>query len=331
MTLLRPANLGGAGPSQRGDVSARFSFSGSRFSGWYFLVQALGIAAWWIYLSAVPSAVTLFLPRGAADADLRAFQVPDLLVAVPVSLAASVSIFLSLRWAMPLAWFAAGAMAYAFVYCVGWSISRGGGWLNVALMAPAALFSTIGALDISAGTIPIFRKAAPGSAVRHVAATAAQIVVFWSFFLFVVPLAIVFVERQLLWPSLAFAAQRPVAAFVFLAFSSLGLASGLTMASRGAGTPLPFVATNRLVTIGPYAYVRNPMVVAGLGQGLAVALWFGSWSVVAYVVVGGLIWEYLVRPAEERDLHDAFGDEFATYCQHVRCWIPRASAFERPD
>ena len=317
MTRLRPAGFGGTS----------LSFSGSRFAAWYFLVQALGIAAWWIYLSAEPSAVPMFLPRGAAEADLRAFQMPDLLVAAPVSLAASVSIFLSLRWAMPLAWFAAGAIVYAFVYCVGWSIWRGGAWLNVALMAPAALFSTIGALDVSAGSIPIFRRATPGSAVRHVAATFGQIVVFWSFFLFVVPSAIVFVERELVWPSFAFPGQSPVAALLFVAFSSLGLASGLMMAGRGAGTPLPFVAPNRLVTTGPYSYLRNPMVVAGLGQGLAVALWFGSWAVLAYVLVGGIIWEYLVRPAEERDLRNAFGDEFETYCQHVRCWIPRTSAF----
>jgi len=317
MTRLRPAGFGGAS----------LSFSGSRFAAWYFLVQALGIAAWWIYLSAEPSAVPMFLPRGAAEADLRAFQMPDLLVAAPVSLAASVSIFLSLRWAMPLAWFAAGAIVYAFVYCVGWSIWRGGAWLNVALMAPAALLSTIGALDVSAGSIPIFRRATPGSAVRHVAATFGQIVAFWSFFLFVVPSAIVFVERELVWPSFAFPGQSPVAALLVVAFSSLGLTSGLTIAGRGAGTPLPFVATNRLVTTGPYSYLRNPMVVAGLGQGLAVALWFGSWAVLAYVLVGGIIWEYLVRPAEERDLRDAFGDEFETYCQHVRCWIPRTSAF----
>jgi protein-S-isoprenylcysteine O-methyltransferase Ste14 len=196
-------------------------------------------------------------------------------------------------------------------------------------MAPAALFSTIGALDVSAGRIAIFRRAAPGSAGRHVAATFGQIVVFWSFFLFVVPSAIVFVERELGWPTVALTGQRLFAAVVFVAFSSLGLASGLTMAGRGAGTPLPFVATNRLVTTGPYSYVRNPMVVAGLGQGLAVGLWFGSWAVLAYVIVGGLIWEYLVRPAEERDLRDVFGDEFETYSQHVRCWIPRTSAFRR--
>ena len=155
------------------------------------------------------------------------------------------------------------------------------------------------------------------------AATTAQIVVFWLFFLFVVPVAIAFVEGALGWPRVTVPAQRGIAGVLFLVCSSLGLASGLTMASRGRGTPLPFAATNRLVTTGPYAYVRNPMVVAGLGQGASVALWSGSWAVLAYVIVGGMIWQLLVRPAEERDLEQIFGDEFRHYCQQVRCWIPR--------
>ena len=71
------------------------------------------------------------------------------------------------------------------------------------------------------------------------------------------------------------------------------------------------------------------MVVAGLGQGFAGGLWFGSWAVLAYVAAGGVIWEFLARPAEERDLRDAFGDEFETYSKHVRCWILRTSAFRR--
>ena len=115
-------------------------------------------------------------------------------------LAAGVAVLRSLRWAVPLAWFAAGAVVYAFVYCVAWSMLRGGAWINVVMMAPAALFSTVSALDISAGTVSIFRRAVPASAPRHVGATLVQIVLFWSFFLFVVPTAIVFVEREVGWP-----------------------------------------------------------------------------------------------------------------------------------
>ena len=305
----------------------RSTFSGTTFAGWYFLFQAFAFSGWWLYLYGVPDAVPLFVPPGASAVDLTAFRAPDLIVAVPASLAAAVAIFRSLRWAVPLAWLTAGAVIYAFVYCVAWSIARDGAWLSVALMAPAALFSGIGALDISAGTLVIFRRAAPLGRSRHVAATVAQIVIFWSFFLFIVPTAIVFVERKLHALVLNIPARRIVGALMFIAFSGLGLASGLTISSRGAGTPLPFDATNRLVTTGPYAYLRNPMVVAGLGQGAAVGVWLGSWAVLAYVFAGGLIWQYLVRPAEERDLRDAFGDQFAAYCTEVRCWIPRGSPY----
>ena len=95
------------------------------------------------------------------------------------------------------------------------------------------------------------------------------------------------------------------------------------MATLGSGTPLPFAAPNRLVISGPYAYVRNPMVVAGLGQGMSVSLWFGSWTVVAYVLLGGAIWQLFVRPAEERDLRDTFGEVYVEYCRAIRCWFPR--------
>ena len=45
-------------------------------------------------------------------------------------------------------------------------------------------------------------------------------------------------------------------------------------------------------------------------------------------VVGGLLfWQYLVRPAEERDLREAFGNQFAAYCSDVQCWIPRVSPY----
>jgi protein-S-isoprenylcysteine O-methyltransferase Ste14 len=71
----------------------------------------------------------------------------------------------------------------------------------------------------------------------------------------------------------------------------------------------------------------HPMVIAGLGQGLAMALWFGSWAVLAYVLTGGAPWQLLVRPAEERDLHATYGDGFTRYCAHVAGWVPRSRPY----
>jgi protein-S-isoprenylcysteine O-methyltransferase Ste14 len=95
------------------------------------------------------------------------------------------------------------------------------------------------------------------------------------------------------------------------------------MALRGRGTPLPLDAARVLVVTGPYAWVRNPMAVAGLAQGAAVALWHGSAVVGAYVVAGGLFWHIVVRPLEEANLAHTFGRSFEEYRDRVPLWWPR--------
>lgn len=298
------------------------TFSKTPFGWIYFAVQAVSVAGWWLYLWLVPGSRSAFVPPGASETELLAFVLSDLGVIVLGSLASSVAIASGARWALPLSWFTTGAVVYAAGYCVAWAVLRDGGWLAVAMMSPAALLSTVAALDASAGFLSIFRRAAPSSRTRHVLATLVQIVTFWSLLLYVVPMAIVHVERQLGFSRFSSPGQVPLAAVLFSLFSALGLASGLTMARNGAGTPLPLDATNRLVVTGPYACLRNPMVVAGLGQGAAVGLGLGSVAVLGYVVAGGLIWQFLVRPAEEADLLEVFGEEYAAYLREVRCWIP---------
>jgi protein-S-isoprenylcysteine O-methyltransferase Ste14 len=305
------------------------TFSGTRIGGLYFVAQAVGIAAWWLLLAAEPAAREQFLPPGASPTELLAFGLPDLLIALPASLLAGIAVLSNRRWASGPAWACAGAVNYAFAYCVAWSLLRHGGWLNVALMAPAALLSAVSALDASPAAIVVFRRARATSTYRHVLTTLGQIAVFWSVFLFVIPAAVRFVERQLGWPTFAVPLQHALAAILFVLFSALGLSSGVVMATAGAGTPLPLASPNRLVIAGPYAYVRNPMVIAGLGQGASVGLWCGSWTVLAYVLLGGVLWNALVRPTEERDLLAMFGDEFLDYSTHVACWIPRLRPFAR--
>jgi hypothetical protein len=74
------------------------------------------------------------------------------------------------------------------------------------------------------------------------------------------------------------------------------------MSTLGDGTPLPSAMPNRLVIAGPYRWVRNPMAVSGIVQGAAVGFILQSWLVVAYAVVGSLVWNYAIRPHEESDL-----------------------------
>lgn len=111
-------------------------------------------------------------------------------------------------------------------------------------------------------------------------------------------------------------------AALFAAFSMLGLTSSYFMVRDGCGTPLPLDQTNELVESGPYRFVRNPMAIAGIGQGLALAELFQSIPIMVYALLGAAVWHLVVRPVEERNMVERFGEPYLSYRNRVTCWIP---------
>ncbi len=159
----------------------------------------------------------------------------------------------------------------------------------------------------------------------NVLKTFSQTIVFWSIFLFILPTGIVAIESALGLEGWRFTSTIGAwcGGLLFVLGGVLGLTSGAVMAVRGRGTPLPADCPRALVVVGPYRYLRNPMAVAGLTQGVAVGVALGSPAVVAYALVGGPIWHFFVRPWEEQDLQQRFGEEYKHYRSQVRCWLPR--------
>jgi protein-S-isoprenylcysteine O-methyltransferase Ste14 len=100
------------------------------------------------------------------------------------------------------------------------------------------------------------------------------------------------------------------------------------MSTIGRGTPLPLDHAHELVVVGPYRYVRNPMAVSGVGQGLMVALFLGSPLVAVYALMGSGIWQHIFRPLEEDDLAARFGADYENYRREVKCWIPRLTPYQ---
>ena len=175
--------------------------------------------------------------------------------------------------------------------------------------------------------VALFREAVDAPAWRNLAKTAVQVVVLWTLALWVVPVAIVRAldAMHVTWLSVT---PLPVAGWVLLSVASaVGLWSAATMARLGRGTPLPLDHARALVVAGPYAYVRNPMAVTGLAQGLGVALVLGSVAVALYVAAGGALWNWIVRPLEEQRLTEQFGDSYGAYQRAVRCWRPRLAPY----
>lgn len=169
-----------------------------------------------------------------------------------------------------------------------------------------------------------FREARPAPAWVNFAKTLAQVIVFWGFFLFLVPPQVAAMEQYCGFERYMFAGSIPfwACALLFGVAGSIGLWSALVIVVHGAGTPLPLDAPRKLVIVGPYRVVRNPMACCGLIQGVAVGLYLGSPAVLVYCMCGGLLWNYIARPAEERDLVARFGKPYCHYRDKVRCWLP---------
>lgn len=91
----------------------------------------------------------------------------------------------------------------------------------------------------------------------------------------------------------------------------------------GRGTLAPWDPPRKLVAVGLYRWMRNPMYVAALSMMLGTAVCTGSWVVAAFAVICALILHLRVTLYEERILARHFPEDFAAYSAKVSRWLPR--------
>ncbi len=93
-------------------------------------------------------------------------------------------------------------------------------------------------------------------------------------------------------------------------------------ATVGRGTPAPIDAPKRLVAVGPYRYVRNPMYVGVLSVVTGWSVYFWSWRLLVYGGGLALGFHVFVVLYEEPRLARQFGEPYERYCRAVHRWIP---------
>jgi protein-S-isoprenylcysteine O-methyltransferase Ste14 len=109
---------------------------------------------------------------------------------------------------------------------------------------------------------------------------------------------------------------------VLLAVGLAGLAWCFALFSRiGRGTPNPARPPDTLVTVGPYAWTRNPIALSHASALIGLSLFLGSVAA-AVIVVLLAVPVHLAMLQEEQTLEARFGDAYRVYRAAVPRWIP---------
>lgn len=92
---------------------------------------------------------------------------------------------------------------------------------------------------------------------------------------------------------------------------------------HGKGTPAPFDPPTRLVLLGPYRYVRNPMYVGLFLVLIGEATFYASLFVLLYSLFLVVTAHIFVVFYEEPTLIRKFGESYEQYLRSVPRWLPR--------
>jgi protein-S-isoprenylcysteine O-methyltransferase Ste14 len=119
---------------------------------------------------------------------------------------------------------------------------------------------------------------------------------------------------------------RVLGVALFLIGVAIYLWCAWDFAVKGLGTPAPIDAPRLLVVKGLYRFTRNPMYVGVSAMILGQALYYGSFSIVIYLLAIVLAFNLFVRFYEEPTLRRLFGEQYDEYCRKVPRWLSRVAS-----
>lgn len=147
-------------------------------------------------------------------------------------------------------------------------------------------------------------------------------------FLVVIPFILAstspFIDTKLNLPKLIPDPFNLITASFFIVFGLLfSVWSGFAQFRIGRGTPVPVIPTQKLVTTGPYALCRNPMLLGSVVYYSGISLWLNSLSAVIITASFLLCSIAYIKLIEEKELEARFGKEYEEYKRKVPFLIPR--------
>lgn len=89
------------------------------------------------------------------------------------------------------------------------------------------------------------------------------------------------------------------------------------------GTPVPAMATKKLLTDRPYSLCRNPMALGTLMYYSGTVLYTRSFIPILVVMVFGLFLVSYIKLVEEKELFLKFGNDYLMYKRRTPLLMPR--------
>lgn len=82
---------------------------------------------------------------------------------------------------------------------------------------------------------------------------------------------------------------------------------------------------HRLVTSGPYRWVRHPLYTVGLTLFVSIGLMAANWFILLWAVAAALGIRLVVIPREEAELEARFGEDYRRYRRSTSALVPSLS------
>ena len=131
-------------------------------------------------------------------------------------------------------------------------------------------------------------------------------------------------DQWLQWPPMPSQPFNLILGFLLLLPGLLfGMWSNSSQFNIGRGTPVPLMATQKLIIQPPYSYCRNPMALGAIGMYLGVAILFRSIGAVILVLLAAMLLLIYIKRVEEKEMQIRFGQEYLNYKKQTPFLIPR--------
>lgn len=93
----------------------------------------------------------------------------------------------------------------------------------------------------------------------------------------------------------------------------------------GKGTPMPLVATQKLVVEKPYSFTRNPLAFGLINFYVGISILLGSLSSLGIVLIFSILILVYIKFIEEKELAQRYGEDYLAYKEITPFLLPQRS------